>query len=158
MIWGETSKNKIFMGSEDPRRGGGFAVQYVAPWSRLRYGTVQGLLCWEAYYTRTAGGDNDGAPVDIAHAYGLMATARYERPLLGRVSFYAELGWGLQVVDRRTIDLSSRINSTPTIGLGIVFPGNQLYVGWRWQHVSNAGTNGNNQGQNQFQLRVGWKF
>lgn len=160
MLWGETSKNKILLGSEDPRRGGGAAVQYVLPWSRLRFKDVQGLLCWEAYYTKTWGGDNDQAPVDINHAYGLMATARYERPLYGNYKFYAEMGWGFQYVNRKSIDLSSNINSTPTIGLGLIFPvgKDQLYVGWRWQHSSDAGTSGNNQGQNQFQLRVGWKF
>lgn len=160
MLWGETSKNKILLGSEDPRRGGGCAVQYVTPWSRLRFKHIEGLLCWEAYYTKTAGGDNDGAPVDHSHAYGLMASARYERPLYGNFKFYTEVGWGLQYVNIETIDLSAKLNSTPTIGLGLIFPvgKDQLYAGWRWQHVSNAGTSGNNQGQNQFQLRIGWKF
>jgi hypothetical protein len=85
---------------------------------------------------------------------------RYWQPLNRTTSAYFEIGTGLNLSDMRTEDLSSRLTSTPAIGLGLAFRTGrtEFMVGARLLHMSNAGLEGTNQGQNQLFIVVGIRF
>jgi hypothetical protein len=77
---------------------------------------------------------------------------------------FAELGVGLQYADKRSHDLPSKLNSTPSLGIGVHYRVlNQPWTaGLRWFHISNAGTLGKakhlNRGQNQLLFSIGTEF
>jgi len=58
------------------------------------------------------------------------------------------------------VDLTSKINSTPMLGIGISWDTGQGEgsLGIRFLHISNAGTVQPNQGQNQLFLVYTWRF
>lgn len=160
MIWGFYGQSWFIFGSEDFRHTTGLTVQWTRPEPRFTFRGNRADLVLEANYFRSTGGNKFEFDADRANSFGLLALARYEfRPQKGLAS-YIEGGWGLQWIDRITIDLPSRINSTPTLGAGLIFPfgRTEVYVGVRWKHISNAGTRGNNPGQNQIMLGVGVRF
>ena len=94
-------------------------------------------------------------------AFGILAMSRWHgrRDARGQ-GFFLDLGWGLQIADRRSLDLDSRLNSTPVVGFGTTLPlgAQELMIGLRYLHVSNAGLVGRNQGSNQFFLTAGVRF
>lgn len=160
MVWGYYGQSWFILGSEDIRRGGGLAVQYVRHEPRFKFWGKEGQLVFEGNVTHTVGGNKFEWEGDTTIAFGVLALARYEtRPKKG-LSTYLEGGWGLQWADKHTIDLPSHFNSTPVLGAGIILPikGHDLYLGVRYIHISNAGTVGNNAGQNQVLFMAGIKF
>lgn len=149
-----------YLGSEDVRRGGFYSVQYAMPWDRLRFRNTEGQLVVSGYYMFTKGAGYEGIPVDHLHTFGVTASARYWNHVIRGTETFFDFGWGLSYSNRKTIDLSGQLNSTPFIGIGMLVPGtdDRMVVTVRWFHMSNAGTQGNNQGLNQIQYGVGYRF
>jgi hypothetical protein len=158
-VGGFLGQSSVFLGSEDIRQGIGFSVAYAKPEPRFRFRSVKAQMVLEAYYNPTTSINEPTSP--DTRAAGILTMARWHgrRDQYGQ-GFFFDLGWGFQLADRRTIDLDSRINSTPTIGVGTTFPlGNQeLLLGLRLLHASNGGLVGRNQGSNQFMLTFGVRF
>ncbi|MEQ1822087.1 MAG: acyloxyacyl hydrolase [Fimbriimonadaceae bacterium] len=114
----------------------------------------------EGYYHRSVSPGASEQPPNGTDAYGILNFVRYELTPEKRTSFYFDIGVGLQYADQRTVDLSGRLSSTPTLGIGVAFRGTDAtyYLGARFFHLSNAGFQGNNQGQNQVLITFGVKF
>jgi hypothetical protein len=150
-----------FLGSEDPRRAHGVALGVVlnAPRS-LRWGRLVPKVFVEGYYHRSVSPGASEQPPNGTDAYGILHFIRYELTPEKPTSFYFDIGMGLQYADQRTVDLSGRLSSTPTLGIGVAFRSSGLtyYLGARFFHISNAGFQGNNQGQNQTLITFGVKF
>lgn len=148
------------LGSEDVRRGGLYGVSYSTPWNRLRYKNNRAQVVVSGYYMFTKGGGYDYLPVNHLHTYGISAAARYWNHIFKGTETFFDFGWGLSYGNKMTIDLSSRVNSTPFLGVGAVIPGTdgRLLATVRWFHMSDAGTKGNNQGLNQIQYGLSWRF
>ncbi len=150
-----------FLGSEDRRtaQGVGIGVFLESPRS-FRYRSVRPEILIEGYYHRSTSKGVSGSGPNATDAYGVLALVRYSFADRAGTSFYFDWGWGLQYTDMRTIDLSGRLNSTPTVGVGLTFHAGrqELTVGARLMHISDAGLQGNNQGQNQLMLTVGFRF
>lgn len=152
-------QSSVFLGSEDIRQGFSLNLAHATPCPRLRFRKTPGQLVLEAYANRT-GSTNERRSPDT-YAGGLLAMARYEgrRDENGQ-GYYLSLGWGVQFESKRSIDLDSPTNSTPVIEVGTIFPLGQeeLMIGARWLHISNAGLVGRNQGANYFLLTAGIRF
>jgi hypothetical protein len=150
-----------FLGSEDPRRAHGIGLGVVldAP-HFLRWGRLKPKLYVEGYYHRSVSPGASEQPPNGTEAYGILQFARYELTPNKPVSFYFDIGMGLQYADQRTVDLSGRLSSTPMLGIGLALKSSSVtyYVGARFFHISNAGFQGNNQGQNQTLITFGVKF
>ena len=144
-----------FLGSEDPRWFHSAGLAYGKREPRLRFGRHRGDLFLEGYYERSGGHGASQTLPNKTDGYGVMAYGRYR---LGK--FFVDIGWGLHYVDQRTVDLSTRLLSTPMTSLGyIVHSGSQEFlVGLRYLHLSNAGTDGNNQGANQLGFFAAMRF
>lgn len=148
------------LGAEDTRYVTGISVQYSMYHPRTRFRNAPGELILEAYWHASHSRGASQQPPNVSNSYGVLASARYKRPWGTGKSTFLEIGWGFQYANRRTVDLSGRLSSTPTFGAGCIFPwGGQEWVAViRLTHVSNAGFEGNNQGQNQLLGMVGFRF
>jgi len=148
------------LGSEDIRRGGIYTVGLAMPWNGLKLFGHPGQFVAQGYYMFTKGGGFEDIPVNGLHTYGVLASARYHNHWFKGVDTFFEVGWGFCYSNHSTRDLDSLINSTPTFGIGASWAkGNDLvFAQIRWWHMSNGGTDGNNQGLNQIQYIVGVKF
>jgi hypothetical protein len=167
LAWGEEGKwsywisggqSALILGSEDSRRALNVAVQYGRREPRLKIAGLEPHLVYEGYASRsTSRGRFEFGP-DTTYMFGALGLSRWETFATGTRA-YLELGWGLQYATRVTLDLPSLWNSTPVVGLGLIFPcgRSRLLAGLRLMHVSNAGTRGNNPGQNVVSLSLGWE-
>lgn len=146
----------IFLGSEDRRVGGGLGFGYGRPEPRFRYGSLRAQLVYEGYVDTTHGQDRKKNYLRDTFAVGGLA---YGRWFVGR-RLYADLGWGAQLANHASHDLPSVFNSTPVVGFGTLLPAGRYdwNIGLRLLHVSNAGTVGNNAGQNELFLTVGVRY
>jgi hypothetical protein len=159
-ITGFYGRSQLILGSEDPRHSGGIAYGIGWPNRRLRFRSIPARLVLEGYYEHSESPGASGLGPDRSDAFGALAYAHYQWPKRGGVGVYANIGWGLQWADHRTVDLDSQLNSTPVFGLGLAIdthPG-QMMVGFRLLHLSNAGLLGDNQGQNQLFFTLGFQF
>lgn len=158
-FWVFGGRSVIFLGSEDQRHIVGAALQFSKPDKRLSFRQNEARLVIEGYAMESFGG-RPGRPQPTSLALGFLAMGRFEHSLKGDVKYYWETGWGFQVANRTTNDLESALNSTPTIGAGLILPykDSEMRIGVRYLHISNAGTQGRNLGQNQFHLLLGWKL
>jgi hypothetical protein len=160
-VTGFFGQSQIILGSEDPRFGGGLSYAYGGPEKRFTKGNVTGQLVYEGYIDRTQSNGGDGFSGNSTYALGGLAYGRWYWPLdhLGN-GVYADLGWGLQIADRTTLDLESSINSTPVAGFGGVFrDGKKEYlIGLRFLHISNGGLVKPNFGQNEVFLTLGFRY
>lgn len=158
-VGGFIGQSAIVLGAEDIRQGGGLAVAYAKPEPRFRFRRVKAQMVLEGYVDRLTSVNEPTSPNTKAVGFLTMARWHGRRDQWGQ-GFYVDLGWGFQVADKRTIDLDSRFNSTPVVGVGTTFPmgAQELMVGLRLLHASNAGLVGRNQGSNQFFLTVGVRF
>lgn len=151
----------VTLGSEDHRIAHGFAigVDIEAP-RRFRYRQILPHLIIEGYHHRSRSSGASGEPGNRTDAYGLLQILRYEKGLGKNINLYFDIGMGLQYADQRTVDLSGRLSSTPMFGGGLAFHCKEAtyYLGLRMFHISNAGLQGNNQGQNQFLFTLGVRF
>lgn len=121
---------------------------------------IPSQLVIEGYYISTQSAGLSPKPVEIANGLGLLVFGRYRFGAPDRIGVYADIGWGLQYVDRLARDLDSNVNSTPYLGLGIRIPQPQgeILVGLQYLHVSNGGTAGSNRGQNFIGLALNVRF
>jgi hypothetical protein len=92
----------------------------------------------------------DAAPQLKTTGSGVLVMARWRWRSGSHWPLYADVGWGLQYQKPRTVDLDTRLNSTPTFGIGfrIIQEREIGMIGVRFIHASNAGIVGANQGQN----------
>lgn len=145
-----------FLGAEDHRKYQYYGLAYARTERRLRFRSYRAELVWEGYYERSHSPGASEQPRNTTDAWGVLAYARYR---LNRHLFF-DLGWGAQYTDQRSVDLSSRLNSTPVFAVGLIVPHerHELMVGLRLLHVSNAGFSGNNQGLNNLGFFAQFRF
>ncbi|MCC7230444.1 MAG: acyloxyacyl hydrolase [Fimbriimonadaceae bacterium] len=148
------------LGSEDPRAGFGLSMGYGRHEPRFAIRDVDTQLVYEGYYEHSSSNGVSGHGPNHTEAFGMLAFARYRWPKNKGVGFYFSVGWGLQYATRRTVDLDSKFNSTPMVGFGVAWDTGkgEGSIGLRLLHISNAGTVGDNQGQNQLFLVYSWRF
>jgi hypothetical protein len=149
-----------FLGDEDPRRNTLIGVQYYKPEPRFRFRRKKANLMQELYYEHSESPGASGEPANKTDAGGYLFGAEYTWGLRGNLRLYGTGGLGVQYVSRRTVDLPSRLNSTPFLDLRLGIPAgvNEILIGARFLHISNAHQSGNNQGQNQLFFDVGYRF
>ena len=128
----------------------------MGPISKLRWGRAHANLVVETYYDLTKSPGVRNTPPNSTQAWGALAMARYRHSNADSPTGFLDVGWGLQYADRTTRDLSSKLNSTPVIDLGFEIgrqhPG--ALVAARLLHISNAGTEHKNKGQNELFLLI----
>lgn len=159
-LYGFVGQSLTTLGSEDVRYGFGIGMGYGKPDRRFRFRSIPAQLVYEAYLDRTTSRFRY-APHRSTYALGGLVLARWFWPRNEKGwGMYGGIGMGLQVAEFRTRDLNSTINSTPVLDIGGTFEsGSREYlVGLRLLHISNAGTRGPNQGQNQLLLTLGVRF
>ena len=144
------------IGSEDTRRGTVYAIGHSQPEPRLTYKRRKADLSIEGYYLFTKGGGFEDIPVNNMRSFGAMATAKYETKWLKGADTHLDLGFGIVYNSITTRDLDSRLNTTPTIGIGATWGRYDFTI--RWYHASNGGTDGHNQGTNQIQYLFSFRF
>lgn len=147
------------LGSSDIRVGSSINLGYAKPEPKLRFRRNRGQMVWEVYGSRSYSNNEPTSP-DNSAIGGLVLARWHGRPdPIGR-NFFVDLGWGLQFANRETIDLDSRLNSTPTLDLGATFPmgRSEFLFMIRYMHASNAGTKGDNRGNNLVSLMAGIRF
>ncbi|MCW5937590.1 MAG: acyloxyacyl hydrolase [Fimbriimonadaceae bacterium] len=145
-----------FIGSEDTRRGAIYAIGYENESGMTRIRNWRGSYGFEFYYMFTKGGGFEHIPVNNMRSYGALFRLTYPVRLIPRLQTHLELGWGLVYNSITTRDLDSKLNSTPVVGL--VFDVSPWLFQARFFHMSNGGLKGDNQGSNQFQFLVGYRF
>lgn len=153
--------NLPVLGSQDERTGFFVHYQAVRPEKRLTLWGKNLKLALETNISYSYGGGWRFRHRDQALSVGIAAIAKYEVIGPSRRGSYFEMGWGLNYASRRTWDLNTLLNSTPLLGAGITFPYRQDsvgYLGLRVFHISNAGTYGSNQGQNQLCLFTAFRL
>lgn len=148
------------LGSEDRRTGFGVGFGYGRQEPRFAIKGLRSQLVYEGYYDHTSSRGASGFGPNQAESFGVLAYGLWRWPPKGGLGLYAAAGWGLQYTNRTSVDLDSKINSTPMIGLGVSWDTGkgEGSIGLRMLHISNAGTVGRNQGQNQLYLVYTWRF
>ncbi|HJP83652.1 MAG TPA: acyloxyacyl hydrolase [Fimbriimonadaceae bacterium] len=151
------------LGSEDRRTAFGMGIASGKREPRFYFRNFKDAnaeLVYEAYYDRSSSRGASGEGPNKSDSYGLLAYGRYRWPARHGLGLYLTAGWGVQYTNRTSVDLDSHINSTPMLGFGVSWstPKGEASIGLRLLHISNAGTVGNNQGQNQLFLVSSWKF
>lgn len=153
-------QSMTILGSEDRRTGFGVSLGYGRPEPRFHVRGVQSQLVYEGYYEHSSSRGASGFGPNQAESFGVLAYGLWRWPPRKGLGVYATLGWGLQYSNRTSVDLDSKINSTPMAGLGVSWDTGkgEGSIGVRFVHISNAGLVGRNQGQNQLYLVYGWRF
>lgn len=144
------------IGSEDTRRGAHYGVGMRRPEPRFTFKGLRAEMMVEAYYLFTKGGGFEDIPVNNMRSYGAMVTARYHMGWFSPTDTYLDLGFGAVYNSITTRDLDAHFNTTPSIGIGVQIKDIDFTI--RWYHASNGGTSGNNQGTNQIQYLLGYRF
>lgn len=147
------------LGSEDIRRGWCIGAIYAKPEPRFSNSWESGDLAYALYYTDTESTKNYH-PGGKSKGLGLIAAMHVHRMWTESWGYYYSMGWGLQYVDTASIDLDSQLNSSPVLGLGLIcfWGGREYRFGLDYLHLSNAGLQGSNQGQNQLYLSFGTRL
>lgn len=148
------------LGDKDKRYNYGVGLQYFKPDPVFRFKRRRADLLQEIYVEQSSSVTNAGKGRNVFQAVGYLFGPRYNWHWGHAWGGYLDLGLGLQLNNRRTDDIPSRLNTTPFAGLGFWIPTHSmpLTVGLRFLHVSNAHQVGANAGQNQFSLDVGVRF
>ena len=160
-VMGFFGQSEIIFGSEDGRFGGGFSYAYGRPEKRFTAGKIPAQFVYEGYIDHTQSDGGSGYPANSTFAVGGLGYARWRWPMDSQGNgVYADLGWGLQLANQPTLDLESRLNSTPVGGFGGVYKaGDREYlIGIRFLHISNAGLVKPNYGQNELFLTLGVRY
>lgn len=144
------------LGSEDTRRGTVYSIAYTKPEPRFTLRGLKADMMVEGYYLFTKGGGFEDIPVNNMRSYGVLVTAKYPTRWFRGLKSHADLSFGLVYNSITTRDLDSNWNTTPGFGAGVSWGRYDFTV--RWYHASNGGTDGNNQGTNQFQYVLSVKF
>jgi hypothetical protein len=145
-----------WIGSEETRRGGYYAVSLARPEKRLSFRGKEASLGLEGFYMFTKGGTVWGTPGRRMHSYGVLVFGRYRRGVAPGSGPYLDVGWGLVYNSVTTKDLDSRLSSAPFVAVGAEF--GRFDVQARFLHMSNGGLAGENQGSNAVQFIAGIKF
>ncbi len=148
------------LGSSEDRLVGGVSLGYGEPERQFRFRNLHAQWVWEGYLLQTDYIGNHPSAPETTYGFGVLSYARYYFKTPSTVMVYVDLGWGLQYRDKTSLDLDTRINSTPVIGMGVVvnlFDQDWL-VGLRLLHTSNGGTNPPNTGENLLLLTIGARF
>jgi hypothetical protein len=144
------------LGSQDMRTSFGFGMawQQPEPHFKWRHGPAQLVL--EGYFEHSNGQDY-GTRGKITQSIGVIWYARFRFP---QFNLFADIGEGANLATSESFDLGTRFNSSPMLGIGFVVRqgSNETMIGARWLHLSNAGLNGNNRGQNQMLFYVSVKL
>ena len=154
-------QSQLILGSEDRRTGGGFSYAYGRPEPQFKWKSIPAQLVIEGYTDHTHSHGVDTERSNDTLSYGVLTYGRWRWPVTKRrVGIYFDLGVGLQYANRSTSDLDSRINSTPMMGFGGVFQfgSQELLLGVRFLHISNAGTDKPNKGQNQLFITAAVRY
>lgn len=145
------------LGTQDIRTnfGVGIAWQKPEPHFKWRHGPAQ--LVQEVYYEHSQG--EIDARGRVTEAVGFIWYARFRFPTRG-FHLFLDIGEGVQIASRESYDLGTRINSSPMVGFGFSIRqgSRETLVGLRMLHLSNAGVNSRNHGQNQVQVYVAARF
>ena len=161
-VHGFVGPSAIILGSQDPRFGYGLSVGYGRPDAHFRFRKIPAQFVLEGYWDTSESKGVNGIPSNRTEAVGALAISRYRWPADKQGNgYYAEIGWGLQYATRPTVDLDSKLNSTPILGIGGLFhytESSDIMLGLRLLHISNAGTKKPNHGQNQVLLVAGFRF
>lgn len=150
-----------FVGTEELRKSVGVHLQWLLPEPRFLLGHSPGFVVYEAYGEYTWGKKPKQAhPFQAIWDAGALALGRWEFGAARRTRFFAEAGWGFAVHSATSVDLDSRLNSTPTIGVGLAMPSgrDEVQLTLRLLHFSNAGTKGGNKGHNRLMLILSRRF
>lgn len=160
MVFVSAFENQAILGSQDVRRGWTLGYQWTRPTRSVNALGFRVIQVWEVNAFHSRGGYLRREPANETFGAAALFLWRFEQASETGSGLYLEIGWGLQWANRRTWDLDSQLNSTPTATLGYFFPSynKTIDLGVRFYHISNAGANLPNQGQNQVQLRLGVRF
>lgn len=94
---------------------------------------------------------------------GLTPVLRFQQNHAAGVSPYAEVGIGVHLLSSNSVSPQRRFGSSfqfgDHLGVGVRFGDKGRYdLGYRYQHLSNGGIKGPNQGINFHQLRLQYRF
>ncbi|MDO8597298.1 MAG: acyloxyacyl hydrolase [Sulfuricaulis sp.] len=117
---------------------------------------------WEAnlgYWDNRSAARTNSSITDI----GFTPVFRFQQNNQAGLSPYAELGVGFHFLSRTSVSTERRLGSSfqfgDHVGAGVRFGDKGQYdVGYRYQHLSNAGIKQPNQGINFHQLRLQYHF
>ena len=95
--------------------------------------------------------------------FGFTPVMRFQQTTRSAVSPYLELAAGMHLLSTTSVSAQRQFGSSfqfgDHIGLGIRFGDKGRYdLGYRYQHLSNAGIKGPNQGINYNELRLQYHF
>lgn len=148
------------LGSQDRRAGIEVGIQHrqAMPLRMLQFARSE--MVFEGYHVFSKGGGIYEFGPDRTFGYGALIHGRwlFKSGQAGEAFF--EIGWGFQIQDTRTHDMGSRLNSTPTVGIGWVGTSGRVnpMITLRIMHISSGGFVPRNLGQNQLQLLFGLSF
>ncbi|OJU62729.1 MAG: hypothetical protein BGO01_09985 [Armatimonadetes bacterium 55-13] len=153
-------QSALILGSEDRRVGIGVGLGWGRPEPRFTFKKVKAELVYSVYYDHTGSRGASGEGPNQVESLGFLVYARYAASVSKKLGYYVNVGLGLQYSNQQTVDLSSKINSTPMLGVGLTWDtsNGEASLGLGLLHISNAGTVPPNQGQNQVYLMYGWRF
>jgi hypothetical protein len=145
------------LGSQDIRTDYGFGVAWQKPEPHFKWRHGPAELVMEGYYEHSNG--QRGTRGKVTEALGVIWYARFYFPTRG-FNLFGDVGEGGQLSTSESFDLGTRLNSSPMFGGGIsIRQGDRdILIGLRILHVSNAGLNGSNRGQNQVLFYTAIKF
>jgi hypothetical protein len=117
---------------------------------------------WETtfgYWDNNSFGRSGDSIFDV----GVTPVLRLQPNNLAGTSVYAELGVGVHLLSRTSVSPQRQFGSAfqfgDHVGAGLRFGEKGQYdIGYRYQHLSNAGIKGPNQGINYHQLRLQYHF
>lgn len=117
---------------------------------------------WESdagYWSNNSAGRTHATILDI----GFTPVARIQQTTLSMVSPYVELGVGMHLLSATSLSPQRQFGTSfqfgDHVGAGLRFGSKGKYdLGYRYQHISNAGIKGPNQGVNFHELRLQYRF
>jgi hypothetical protein len=144
------------LGSQDMRTNYGLGLAWQRPEPHFKWRNGPAQLVLEGYFEHSNGEDRPTRG-KITESIGVIWYARFRFP---QFNLFADIGEGLHLSTSESFDLGTRLNSSPMLGIGFVVRqgSKETMVGARWLHLSNAGLNGENRGQNQMLFYVSVKL
>ncbi len=151
----DSVRSVLILGSDDSRSGYGISYGYGKPDRGLKCVFGKGERVSEVYLERTHSRGVNTDKANDTYALGGMVIARYWHR-----HTYFDAGFGIQLENKTTNDLTNNLNSTPMLGGGMVFNsgGRSYLLGFRFLHISNGGTRQPNPGQNQLVINFNLRY
>lgn len=159
-VWSGGAFSQKWVGSQDIRNGAYIGIEFSKAEPRFRYWRRDAELAVEGYYMNTSGVVFQESPFTRANNFGVAVMGRFWNRDPQAIRAYLEIGWGIDYIDRKTYDLDGNINSSPVAGIGTVIhiAEAELLIGVRYKHLSNAGTNVPNRGENYILFLLGTRI